>query len=299
MNKLIVRISEGLGNQLFMYANAYSLSKKINYNLLIDSISAYKKIKITHFLLDKFNIKLNYATKNDIQDNFFKYVKHKIEKKTDIFRKKKKFLIEKKYLHKSTKFNNLLTENLGSKVFLEGHFESEKYFKEYKKDIIEQFKIKQIDKSSLFLDPNILRNANSVSIAIRQNRFSEKKTDNYSKIKSDNFVNDTLNYVLQGMHFFKKKITNPKFFIFSNNTKGLNQFFENFNDCTIVNHNNNKIINDFYLSSLCKNFIVGPTTFHWWTAYLSNYKNKICICPPKSLKFSSNSDIFPSNWFKI
>tara|TARA_B100000963_G_scaffold358154_1_gene382087 strand:- start:5602 stop:6450 length:849 start_codon:yes stop_codon:yes gene_type:complete len=282
-----------------MYANAYSLSKKINYNLLIDSISAYKKIKITHFLLDKFNIKLNYATKNDIQDNFFKYVKHKIEKKTDIFRKKKKFLIEKKYLHKSTKFNNLLTENLGSKVFLEGHFESEKYFKEYKKDIIEQFKIKQIDKSSLFLDPNILRNANSVSIAIRQNRFSEKKTDNYSKIKSDNFVNDTLNYVLQGMHFFKKKITNPKFFIFSNNTKGLNQFFENFNDCTIVNHNNNKIINDFYLSSLCKNFIVGPTTFHWWTAYLSNYKNKICICPPKSLKFSSNSDIFPSNWFKI
>ena len=93
MNKLIVRISEGLGNQLFMYANAYSLSKKINYNLFIDNISAYKKIKITHFLLDKFNIKLNYAAKNDIQDNFLKYIKHKIQKKTDFFRKKRKFII--------------------------------------------------------------------------------------------------------------------------------------------------------------------------------------------------------------
>ena len=33
--KIIAKISEGLGNQFFMYANAYSLSKKINYRLFI------------------------------------------------------------------------------------------------------------------------------------------------------------------------------------------------------------------------------------------------------------------------
>ena len=46
MKKSIVRISEGLGNQLFMYANAYSFSKKLDYNLMVDHISAYKKLKI-------------------------------------------------------------------------------------------------------------------------------------------------------------------------------------------------------------------------------------------------------------
>ena len=36
MNKnLIVRIAEGLGNQLFMYAHAYALSKKLNCKLYI------------------------------------------------------------------------------------------------------------------------------------------------------------------------------------------------------------------------------------------------------------------------
>ena len=39
MKKIIVRIAEGLGNQLFMYSHAYSLSKKLGYELQIDNTS--------------------------------------------------------------------------------------------------------------------------------------------------------------------------------------------------------------------------------------------------------------------
>ena len=51
MKKAILKISEGLGNQLFMYANAYAFSKKLNYKLFIDNISAYQKLKIRSFYL--------------------------------------------------------------------------------------------------------------------------------------------------------------------------------------------------------------------------------------------------------
>ena len=44
-NKLVVEIAEGLGNQLFKYAFAYSLAKKINYELLIDDKSGYSRKK--------------------------------------------------------------------------------------------------------------------------------------------------------------------------------------------------------------------------------------------------------------
>ena len=43
--KIIVEIAEGLGNQLFMYAHAFSMSKKLGYELLIDNKSAYSKKK--------------------------------------------------------------------------------------------------------------------------------------------------------------------------------------------------------------------------------------------------------------
>ena len=67
--KLIIQIAEGLGNQLFMYAFAYSLSKKLNYGLYIDNKSGYsrnKNLLRNHqlYMLDNFNITNNIAGAN-------------------------------------------------------------------------------------------------------------------------------------------------------------------------------------------------------------------------------------------
>ena len=45
MKRIIVRLAEVLGNQMFMYANAVHLSKKFNTQLIIDNKSAYFKKK--------------------------------------------------------------------------------------------------------------------------------------------------------------------------------------------------------------------------------------------------------------
>jgi len=148
MKKAIVKISEGLGNQLFMYAHAYAFSKKMGYNLFIDSISAYKKLKIRTFLLDNMMIDLKKADPADIPNNFSQYLKFKLNKKVDFIRSKKKFLIERKFKNKATKYidytNNIYADN----IYIEGFFESEKYFLEYKNDIINQFQLKTFQKFS-------------------------------------------------------------------------------------------------------------------------------------------------------
>ena len=53
--------------------------------------------------------------------------------KTDLFRTYKKFYIEKKNIDKITSFNSdFIKKKFSSNFFLEGHFESEKYFVNYK-----------------------------------------------------------------------------------------------------------------------------------------------------------------------
>ena len=73
-NKLIVRISQGIGNQLFMYAHAYSLSKRINYDLYIDNTSGYFKKKDQFFLINFYlNSKKKYQICIFYQVNYDQY----------------------------------------------------------------------------------------------------------------------------------------------------------------------------------------------------------------------------------
>ena len=59
---------------------------------------------------------------------------------------------------------------------------------------------------------------------------------------------------------------------------------------------------DLYLMTLCKNFILSPSTYNYWGAYLSGNKNKICLAPPNIKNksgyygFSNNKDVRPDWW---
>ncbi len=105
--KVIVEIAEGLGNQLFMYAHAYSLARKLDYDLLIDNKSAYSTRKNTlrkhqKYILDSFNIAQNYAPNNLIYDTKLKRIKKKFLIFINKFSHKKIFFRES-----ITKINNL------------------------------------------------------------------------------------------------------------------------------------------------------------------------------------------------
>ena len=54
---IILRTSNELGNQMFMYASAFAISKKLDRNLLIDNETAFLlKKNISAYGLNYFNI---------------------------------------------------------------------------------------------------------------------------------------------------------------------------------------------------------------------------------------------------
>ena len=80
--KLIIRLSNNLGNQMFMFAAGYATSKLMNRKFYIDNLSSYKSKKnIYTYALDGFEIPSDITTSQDIFIRFSGYIKRKLKKK--------------------------------------------------------------------------------------------------------------------------------------------------------------------------------------------------------------------------
>ena len=308
--KIIVQISEGLGNQLFMYAHAYSLSKKFDYELLLDTISGYHKNKNLMrehqiYMLDNFNL-IGSKVYNDLLINsYFSYFFKKIFLSFDKFKFKKNFFIESQKKIKGIKTIDTITtfkpSELANNIYINGNFENPAYFQDYKNDLIQIFKPKKekINQQNPLI--NQLQNSNSVSIHIRRNRFSDQVglTDNkLFAAESKRLTDESINYINKAINYFNNKIDNPKYFIWSNDHHDINKFTKNLITSDFHLVQNNDAINDFYLFSFSKHFIVSPSSFHWWGAWLNSNDDKICLYP-SNLNPSNNFDFWPKEWVSI
>lgn len=221
---------------------------------------------------------------------------------SDNFSKKNFFLLERKKKNKITfykKINNKI--NLHKVAYIEGYFECEKYFIKYKNDIIKEFSFKK----KIICEKkykNLILRCNSVSMAIRADRFNEREADDYDNsnvLKSKKFERDQLKFIKKSIDYFKSKISNPVFFIFSDNPKKIKKNFDGMSNIVFIDKFiKNKVQEDFYLMTLCKHFAVAPTTFHFWAAWLAKNRNKICL-RPKNLNPSKNLNYWPTSWIKI
>ena len=305
---LIIRISNGLGNQLFMYASAYAMSKELSRILLIDNESSFNSTKnISDYLLNNFNITSKIASDKKKFKSFYGYCKRKFLLKTDLFRKNKFFYIEKKNIDKITNYNDdFKNKFFDNNMYVEGYFESEKYFLNYKRSLSNEFKLKNPDiyKNNLYFD-NISK-SNSVALCIRQNRFIEGINNNneVNRKKSWNYTLEQIEYINKSVQIIKSKIGNPKFFLWSNDFQNLESNFFNF-DYQSINLNNvndsiDKTILGLYLLTNCKHYVVTGSSFNWWGAWLSANQNKIIIRPSHFKNFTfNNKDLWPENWLSV
>ena len=148
--KLIIRLSNNIGNQMFMFAAGYAASKILRRKLYFDNLSSYNSKKnIYTYALDGFELPQNIIPTNDIFTKFNGYIRRKIKKKIDPFFKKKSFILEEYHNNKETQFNEINTKlSYNETLYMEGYFESQKYFLKYRNDLLSIFTPKKKNKIS-------------------------------------------------------------------------------------------------------------------------------------------------------
>lgn len=254
-------------------------------------------------MLNNFDLIGNIAAEKKVYNSKIKRFKKKIYLYIDKFSNKKRFLSEKKFKINGSKvaeqFIDIKKFRFSNNLYIQGNFENYLYFKDYKTDLEKMIKPKNetinINKSLI----DRLKNTNSVSIHIRRNRFSDQlNINNKTNLdKSKKFTLDIVDYINKSLPMINSKIQNPEFFIWTNDLNNSDFFLSKLKikNYTLIN---NDVISDFNLFRYCKHFIVGPSSFHWWGAWLNSNKNKICL-RPSNLNPSNNLNFWPPEWIEI
>jgi len=288
---IIVKLIGGLGNQLFQYALGRHLAYILQTELKLD-IACFETYKLRTYSLKNFNIQENFATLEEIRR--FKPISRKPIDRL-IFKIKQGFnrysVIKEPYFH-------FYTEVLKAKdnTYLEGYWQSEKYFKDIEQIIHQEFTVKnELQGKNKEIAQHIL-DTNSISIHIRRGDYVTNPLTN--KIHGT----CTLEYYHQAVMLIVEKVKSPHFFLFSDDPEWVQRNIVLEYPTTHVDHNKaDKDYEDLRLMSLCKHNIIANSVFSWWGAWLNKNPDKIVIAPKRW--FNENSyntkDLLPEPWIKI
>lgn len=294
---IIAKLRGGLGNQMFIYAFGRYLANKHNTDLKLD-ISYYENYHRT-YELNKFNTKEIIATSEEIYSLKQFMPKHKGLKRffrEKILKKKPKIIPASCYVLDSGVSFVSKYMNLPDNVYLEGLFQSEKFFTEIKDDIKQEFTLKNplVDENFLFAER--IRQNNAISLHVRRGDYI---TNQWAL---ENLGLCSLEYYQRAINYIQNNTENPYFFLFSDDLEWVKENLKIDAPYTVVDCNqDNTGYEDIRLMSLCNHHIIANSSFSWWGAWLGHNPHKIVIAPKNWFKSKNISykDIIPSRWILL
>lgn len=162
---IISRLYGGLGNQMFQYAFGRSLAIRNNCELKLD-ISDFRTYKLHPYSLSVFAISGTIAT--DEECDVLKY--RKVSLLESAARKilgKKRKQADSHYIEKSFRFDSEAA-SLKDGYYLDGYWQSEKYFSDISDIIRKEFTLKNEMNQKNRQVYELIRSCNSVSLHIRR-----------------------------------------------------------------------------------------------------------------------------------
>jgi hypothetical protein len=184
----------------------------------------------------------------------------------------------------------------GKQLYLDGYWQSEKYFCKYKNQLQLDFTLLKIENNAFLKLKDKILNCNSVGVHIRRGDYVNNPTTNkFHGVCSEK-------YYYSGVEILKSNLKNPVLFVFSDDLHWVrtNLVFS-LPVYYIDQHYNLTPNEEIILLSFCKHNIISNSTFSWWGAWLNKNIDKIVIAPLKWFNTNqvSDIDIIPNKWLRI
>lgn len=286
---IITQLTGGLGNQLFQYAAAKSLSLHHQAELVLD-ISSFYRDELPDLEVPRNFELLNFV---GIKEKFLKYEpKGENKKLYDRFLPNyKKSTYKEPFYHYDKHFFKSKKN-----VFLKGGWQSEKYF----------IRIKDLLHSMLKIDTAIINpilekavsfsDGNNVAVHVRRGDYLRKPIilEWHGVMGKE--------YYTKAFDLLNSKTKIEKVFYFSDDPEWIEKELIPIMPGEIISGDiTTNQFQDFYLMSVCKNNIIANSSFSWWAAWLNSNPGKIVVAPKRWFNKGpqDQQDIIPESWFKV
>lgn len=162
-------------------------------------------------------------------------------------------------------------------VKINGYFESEIFFEEYKDELLEMF-VPDDEEAMEKETAEFLRQieeTESICVHVRRRDFASNEARRLPE-----------SYYIEAMTMMEEKLfSTGTFFIFSDDITTVAEDFKKIinvdkkHDVVFVSNVKFSRFHDLFLLTKCKHLIMSNSTFSWWAAYLNRHKDKIVIAP--------------------
>lgn len=311
---IIVRITSGLGNQMFQY-NLYRLLKEKypGTAVKVDLTWFYANDDHHGYELDRVfghsegDFAIEEATFKDIfkitgqipncskkHGRFFEKFRRYPNRllKNNLAKSRKDNIIDA--LSETVSYERLINLDTSKDWYIIGFWIEEAFWKNridsLKKEL--RFDDDYSDENRNMVSRILDKETDSVSIHVRRGDYLTVYAGQFKPLGRD-FYEAAINEI-------KKCCNRPHFYIFSDDPKWVTEEFSEIGDKTVVDINSgNDSFRDMQLMSLCKHNIIANSTFSTWASILNDNAGHVTIYPKDYLRDEDSEIKSLENWIRI
>lgn len=283
---VIIRLSGGLGNQMFEYA-LYLSMKARGKTVKIDDISDYQASDRRPRQLCVFDASYEKASREEVIEltdssmDLFSRIRRKITGRKDL-----------SYREKDMEYDSLVFEK--DPVYLTGNFQSEAYFADIKDKVRNSFLFKNISVPEVYQKyQTAIDKTLSVSVHIRRGDYLDPSHQGiYEGIC-------TCEYYEKAISFIQNRYPEACFYLFTNDVEWTKKNLSGTGRTIVEGGSEETGYLDMYLMSRCRHNIIANSSFSWWGAWLNTNPEKIVVAPSKWLNGRECRSIYTEDMIRI
>jgi hypothetical protein len=284
---VVVKISEGIGNQLFQYAAGRALAARLGQPLALDT-SSYETCPDRTYELDHFNIQATRLPPRwQPRGLWTRRPYSSVLKRLRFLAHHLRYNVLKDLLNG---FDRRFLA-VSRRVYLDGYWQSERYFLPIAGDLRRELTLRNPPDAANAALLEKIKSVEAVGLHVRRGDYLlEKYVDRFGVLGPD--------YYRRAVDLLAVRLRSPHYFVFSDDPAWARENIRPAAPVTYVAHNLGRDYEDLRLMTHCRHFIIANSTFSWWGAWLGEHPGRYVIAPRRWIVESAamTRDRIPPGW---